>query len=569
MRGAAQLGELLGGFRLDREIGRGGMGVVYLAEQVKLGRRVALKVMASDLSADEGYKARFEREARLAAALDHPHVVPLFEAGEAEGLLYLAMRYVDGTDLAALLARRGGLEPRLAALIARQVGAALDAAHTRGLIHRDVKPANVLVSEPDGEPHAYLTDFGIAKDSAASTQLTHTGEWVGTLDYIAPEVLDRGRVDARADIYSLGCVLFQTLSGRVPYEGSSIQKMWGHANEPPPSVAEVNPHVPRALDEVVARAMAKRPEDRFPSAGDLGRAAQAAASGAPAPMVEHSVATGAAATGAPDSLGPTRRAVPSMRPASPSTEPPAPSFTEYGSTPDTPTARLARSRAPGRRIAIPAAIIALVALGAAAVLLLGGQAEDSGRDGGSAREVAKTSAKKDTTRPNGDTAAKKNNAPSTGSAAAEPASSGAAPVRPARYVSYTPKTFGYSTEIPAGRGWSAPTESEPTANRLYRTTVRGPQGFVLIIDYTPHEPAAFGHGYDARRELPHPQFGSMTEYVFSGGIIDECQQTTCVDYIVNADAGGFGYGVLAGGTSDPGLARDVGHHVAESLSYTE
>lgn len=564
MPGSPQLGELLGGFRLDREIGRGGMGVVYLAEQLKLGRRVALKVMASELSADAGYKARFEREARLAAALDHPHVVPLFEAGEAEGLLYLAMRYVDGTDLAALLAMGGPVEPRRAALIARQIGAALDAAHTRGLIHRDVKPANVLVAEPDGELHAYLTDFGIAKDSAASTQLTHTGEWVGTLDYLAPEVLDRGRVDARADIYSLGCVLFQTLSGRVPYQGSSIQKMWGHANEPPPSVGELNPHVPRALDDVVARAMAKRPEDRFPSAGDLGRAAQAAASGHPAPPGEHSVATGAAATGAPDSLAPTRDAVPSTRPVAPSTQPHAPSFAEHGGTADHPTARLARSRTPRRGIAIPAGIIALVALGASGALLLAGQGNDPGRDGPSARKAAKTSApNSDTTKTNANTPKKKDEAPTAGQAEQTPRP--LPPVRPARYVSYTPPTFGYSTEIPAGRGWSAPAESEPTTNRLYRTTIRGPRGFVLIIDYTPHEPAVFGHGYDARRQLAHPQFGSMTEYVFSGGIIDECQQTTCVDYIVNDDAGGFGYGVLAGGTSDPGLARDVGRRVAQSL----
>jgi hypothetical protein len=135
-------------------------------------------------------------------------------------------------------------------------------------------------------------------------------------------------------------------------------------------------------------------------------------------------------------------------------------------------------------------------------------------------------------------------------------------------VDYTPSTFGYSTELPAGRGWSEPAETEPTPNRLYRTTVRGPEGFILIIDYTPHEPATFGHGYDARRELSHPEFGSMTEYVFSGGVIPECAKS-CVDYIVNDDAGGFGYGVLAGGTSDPGLARDVGRRVAESLVYND
>ena len=534
--------------------------MVYLAEQLNLGRRVALKVMASQLSGDEGYKARFQREARLAAALDHPHVVPVFEAGEADGLLYLAMRYVDGTDLAALLTGSGPLEPARAAQVARQVGAALDAAHAQGLIHRDVKPANVLLADQDGELHAYLTDFGIAKDSAASTQLTHTGEWVGTLDYVAPEVLDKRRVDARADIYSLGCVLFQMLTGRVPYEGTSMQKLWGHANNPPPSVTELSPGLPRALDHVVARAMAKDPDDRFLSAGDLGRAAQAAASGGGAALTELSVASGAAATGSPDSVAPTR-------PVAPTTQPHAPSFVQDREEPDPATVRLSRSRSSWRRFGLPAAILLILALGGAGALLLAGSGDDSG-DGGSGDVNAQQAAEE--TPPKADAAKKsesKESASEDSAAGAEPPSSGSAPARPARYVPYTPSTFGYSTELPAGRGWSEPAETEPTPNRLYRTTVRGPQGFVLIIDYTPLEPAAFGNDFDARRELPHPAFDSMTEYVFSGGNIPECADSTCVDYIVNDEAGGFGYGVLAGGTSDPGLARDVARRVAEGLVY--
>ena len=527
------------------------MGVVYLAEQLKLGRRVALKVMASEFSGDDGYKARFQREARLAAALDHPHVVPLFEAGEAQGLLYLAMRYVDGTDLAALLAAGGPLAPSRAALIVRQVGAALDAAHAQGLIHRDVKPANVLLAEQDADLHAYLTDFGIAKDSAAVTQLTHTGEWVGTLDYIAPEVFESRRVDARADIYSLGCVLFQMLTGRVPYDGSSMQKMWGHANVPPPIPTEFSPGVPRALDDVVTRAMAKNPEDRFLSAGDLGRAAQAAAGGGGAHLTERSVARGAAATGAPDSLAPTK-------PAPPSTQQHTPSFVEEREEPEPATARLSRSRSPWRRVGLPAGVLLLLALGAGGAVLLAGGGDDSDGDGQAVGRTAATSAAKPADPPRED----KQSAQTNQTPSASP------PARPARFVDYTPSSFGYSTQLPAGKGWSEPAETEPTPNRLYRTTVRGPRGFILIIDYTPHEPAAFGHGYDARRELSHPEFGSMTEYVFSGGVIPECAKS-CVDYIVNDDAGGFGYGVLAGGTSDPGLARDVGRRVAESLVYND
>ena len=521
------------------------MGVVYLAQQLKLGRRVALKVMAAELSGDEGYKARFEREARLAAALDHPHVIPLFETGEADGLLYLAMRYVDGIDLAALLARDGALDPARAALICRQVGAALDAAHGQGLIHRDVKPANILLAEEDGELHAYLTDFGIAKDSAATTQLTHTGEWVGTLDYIAPEVLDTRRVDARADIYSLGCVLFQMLTGRVPYEGTSIQKMWGHANEPAPSVRELNPGVPAALDAVVTRAMAKDPDDRFASAGDLGRAARAAAAGAPTQLAEQSVAVGAAATGAPDSLAPTRPAGPDARPATPAAEPA--------------TRLLADGRGPWRRMAIPLAVIALGGGAAAALLLAGGDADDPEPGGATQARATDTAGSTGTEEDEPER--------TTSSPAAEPSQDGPAPVRPARWVAYSPSTLGYSTEIPAGRGWSEPAETEPTPNRLHRTTVTGPDGFVLVIDYTPLEPATFGGDYDARRELDHPFFGSMTEYVFSGGNFPQCADSTCVDYIVNDEQGGFGYGVLGGGTEDPGLARDVARRVAESLTY--
>jgi len=522
------------------------MGVVYLAQQLKLDRRVALKVMAAELSGDEGYKARFEREARLAAALDHPHVIPLFETGEAAGLLYLAMRYVDGIDLAASLKRDGALEPGRAALIARQVGAALDAAHARGLIHRDVKPANILLAEQDGELHSYLTDFGIAKDSAASTQLTHTGEWVGTLDYVAPEVLDTRRVDARADIYSLGCVLFQMLTGRVPYEGTSIQKMWGHANEPAPSACELNPRIPAALDAVVARAMAKDPDDRFASAGDLGRAAQAAATGAPTQLAELSVAIGAAATGAPDSLAPTRPAGPDARPATPAAEPA--------------TRRLDDGRGPWRRMAIPLALIAVAGAGAAAAILLAGG--DGGSETGGGATQARATDTEGSSRTGADTPERTSSTP-----AEEPSQGATPPGRPARWVDYSPSTFGYSTELPAGRGWSQPAESEPTPNRLYRTTVTGPDGFVLVIDYTPHEPATFGGDFDARRRLDHPFFGSMTEYVFSGGNFPQCADSTCVDYIVNDEQGGFGYGVLGGGTDDPGLARDVARRVAESLTY--
>jgi serine/threonine protein kinase len=220
------VGAEVGGFRIEKELGRGGMGVVYLAEQLNLGRKVALKFMTADLSADPDFAERFTREARLAASLDHQNVVPIFETGSIDGVLYLAMRYVPGTDLRAVLARDGPLSPADAARITEQVAAALDAAHARGLVHRDVKPANVLLAGNDASGHLYLADFGLTKEmDAQSGGLTKTGQFVGTLDYVAPEQIQGERVDARSDVYALGCVLFQMIGGRVPYQGSEAHKL--------------------------------------------------------------------------------------------------------------------------------------------------------------------------------------------------------------------------------------------------------------------------------------------------------------------------------------------------------
>ena len=271
------------------------MGVVYRALQLDLERPVALKLIAASLAEDPEFRDRFVRESRAAASIDHPNVIPIYYTGEHDGLLYIAMRYVEGSDLRTLVRAEGRLEPERAARIVAQVGAALDAAHARGLVHRDVKPANVLLG---GEDHAYLTDFGLTKrlQSAAGAP-THAGGWVGTLGYVAPEQIRGGRVDARADVYALGCVLFHALSGAPPYQRERDEAtLWAHLNDPPPSVSSI-PHVPEAFDEVLRRAMAKDPTDRYPSAGDLGRAALLAA-GAPATIrPERTVAVGAAAPG--------------------------------------------------------------------------------------------------------------------------------------------------------------------------------------------------------------------------------------------------------------------------------
>ncbi len=270
-------GDEIAGYRIQAVVGRGGMGVVYRATQLALARSVALKVIAPELASDVQFRERFKREARTAASINHPNVIAIHDAREEGDVLLITMDYIDGMDLRALLAQERRLTPRRVAAIVGQVADALDAAHRRGLVHRDVKPANVLISAVAGREHVYLTDFGLTKSSSESGGVTATGIVVGTVDYMAPEQVKGDRVDARTDVYALGCMLYQALTGRVPYErDSDIAKMFAHASEPPPLVSASLVDAPPALDEVVNRAMAKDPAARFRSAGELGQAARAA-----------------------------------------------------------------------------------------------------------------------------------------------------------------------------------------------------------------------------------------------------------------------------------------------------
>jgi predicted Ser/Thr protein kinase len=273
------LGSSVAGYRVESVAGRGGMGVVYLARQIALDRPVALKLIAPDLARDEAFRARFARESRIAASLDHPNVIPVYEAGEDGERLFIAMRFVDGTDLAKMIAADGALAPALAAELVAQAASALDAAHARGLVHRDVKPGNLLVTgEGSSRPHVYLTDFGLARRDGSSTSLTTTGQWMGTPDYAAPEQIDGYELDARTDVYALGCVLFEALTGTPPFgERARMAKAAAHLHETPPTLRSRRPDVPPAFEPVVARALAKRPEERYASAGELGAAALAAA----------------------------------------------------------------------------------------------------------------------------------------------------------------------------------------------------------------------------------------------------------------------------------------------------
>jgi serine/threonine protein kinase len=300
IRGSTGLaaGSTFAGFRIERTLGHGGMGIVYLAREVRLDRHVALKVIRTELAEDERFRARFREESRTAASIEHPRVVTVFGAGEHDGLLYVAMRYVPGRDLGRLISGRGALDADVAASLIAQVADGLDAVHAAGLVHRDVKPANVLVAERqpgDDGSTAYLTDFGLAKIAASTSGLTATGEVIGTVDYMAPEQIEGRRVDARTDVYALGCVLFHAVAGEVPFpERESSAKMWAHLNESPPAVGSGDGGR-AALDPVIRRAMAKDPAQRFPSAGDLGRAAVAATRGEAVTEAEHPVGVGEAA----------------------------------------------------------------------------------------------------------------------------------------------------------------------------------------------------------------------------------------------------------------------------------
>jgi serine/threonine protein kinase len=263
----------LAGYRLHDLVGRGGMGVVYRAEHVYLRRAAAVKLLHPELAWDEAFRERFLRESQIAASIQHPNIVTVYDAGEADGLLYIAMQYVDGTDLAALLKRAGRLTPDRALSIVGEVAAALDAAHALGVVHRDVKPANVMMDDK----RCYLTDFGLTRSVTSRTALTARGQFVGTIDYMPPEQVEGGPLDARTDVYALGCVLYHTLVGSVPFaKDSDVAVLYAHVHEPPPRASDRNARLPEEIDAVLARALAKRRDDRYPSCSELITAATAA-----------------------------------------------------------------------------------------------------------------------------------------------------------------------------------------------------------------------------------------------------------------------------------------------------
>ena len=293
------IGSELAGYRIESLLGRGGMSVVYLAEQVRLGRKVALKLLSPELAEDPNFRDRFEHESRLAASLDHPHVTPIYEAGEADGMLFIAMKHVPGSTLEDVIRAGGPLEPQRAVAIMAQVAEALDAAHEEGLVHRDVKPSNVLLAQArGGRDHAYLADFGLTKRRSSIAAKTKTGQFIGSIDYASPEQIEGKPLDGRSDQYSLACVLYFCLTGRRPFERhSEVAVLYAHLKDRPPSASALKPEVPSELDRAVVRAMSKSPGDRYQLCSEL-TGASVPSVAAPAPSRRRALLAVAAAAAA-------------------------------------------------------------------------------------------------------------------------------------------------------------------------------------------------------------------------------------------------------------------------------
>jgi serine/threonine protein kinase len=293
VKGELETGQRLGDYEIVSVAGSGGMGVVYRATQVSLGRDVALKVIRDEIASEPEYQQRFLREARLAASVDHPHVVTVYDVGNQDGRLFLAMQWIDGSDLKEALQKAGRLAPKRAVAVATQLAGALDAVHSvAGLVHRDVKPANALLSEVGGEDHAYLTDFGVAKPSEAADQLTRTGWTVGTTGYLSPEQIKGHEPGPRSDLYALGCLFFEALTGQPPFKAENEMAVrWAHANDQRPTASAQLPALGQRYDHFLSVALAADPDRRFASGRAFAEALQVAHDGEVATAPPHAPTT--------------------------------------------------------------------------------------------------------------------------------------------------------------------------------------------------------------------------------------------------------------------------------------
>ncbi|MBK5219588.1 MAG: protein kinase [Thermoleophilia bacterium] len=548
-------GEALGEFRILGRLGEGGMGVVYLARDERLGRQVALKVIAPQLGSDPEFRERFEAEARSAAAIDHPNVVPIYSAGSHESVFFIAMRFVDGVDLRTELLESGQLDLEVALAVLDDVAAALDAAHEAGLVHRDVKPANILLAGRSN-PTVYLTDFGLTKGMQGSgAQLTGTGQWIGSVDYVAPEQMTTGLVDARTDVYALGCVLFEVISGSPPFSGSDMQKMWHQVNEPVRSLSESGRLHP--LDPVIARATAKEQDDRYPSAGDLARAARAAIAGTEPTLDEHSVAAGAAAAGMASGGGVDRTRT--MRAAIPRER--SESATTRMQAPTLPPRAPGHGGGGGVSTRLAALVGACVVL--AAGLVVGALVLASGDEGSQSRTVINKSVQTVTTE------SAPEEAEATESAFEEPAPEPDA-VAPSGFTTYDRNL--YAVDIP--EGWEL--DEDEVFNGTYYESTWHPAGdaetTILIDSQTPAPPVpAITSAEEVRAQTS--QTDGYVERSFESTVLAglpaarwvfDAHGDRRVDYFVNSCDAGI---AVLGSTSPVAFGALAGlfHEVATSV----
>lgn len=508
------MGELPSGYRLDdyeivEEVAHGGMGRIYKARELGLNRTVAIKVVSGPRADDEQFRKRFRREALHIASVDHPNVIPVYGAGETDaGDPYLVMRFVDGTDLAAWVAANGTLAPSVAVPIIEQVARALDAAHERSLVHRDVKPANVLLTGPRQAAHAYLTDFGLTKNVESQTKLTLSGEWLGTAGFAAPEQIEGDEVMEPADIYSLGCVLYFCLAGEQPFSGHPAKVMWSHVNHDLPSLPS-SVFNATAFDALIARATAKDPGERWQRAGDLASAATRVVEGREIKSEE-------------------------LRPA-PDDQPTKQMITKAADTRTAVTAVLPpRKKWPW----IAGSIAAIGGAGVAVALAVG-------IFGGSSADRSK---------PVRSAATPPMPAPRMGDVSAGGGSASSAEKPTFVRTSLDPRSRA-TAMLPRGKR-----TLESFGELRHRTRIDTVDGAVLIVDYTPQDPPAPGSRYAMTgRSITNTHLGVRSpEYV-----TEHCDKgRVCIDYPL--DLGGYGFAIL-GAAATSGEARRIARKAAQTL----
>jgi serine/threonine-protein kinase len=547
-----RIGWTLGPYRIEKEIARGGMGIVYHAFDERLERSVALKLLRDDLAADKEFRARFISESRAAAALDHPNILPVFDAGETDGVLFLAARLVDGSDLRRALAREGTLDPERALAIAGQVAGALDLAHSRGLVHRDIKPANVLLvpGERGDEEHAYLIDFGISKRADAGPGHTGTGQFVGTAGYAAPEQIRGQLVDGRADQYALACMVYEMLAGRPVFSaGTAVDLLHAHLHQAPPPLSQARTGAPASIDAAITRALDKNPLRRFETCRALVAAARASAT-RPDP---------AATLSAARLPRPPRVAAPAAMAA------PIP-------------------RARGRAVAALTSVLLLAGAGVAAAVLLGGSRGPTA-SGRTLSTVIREGTVVTVTVPTSPVASTPNTASDLKTVGTEggPALEASFPhIDVASLPTTTHNLDGFSLDLP---DWAlvADDESQPSPPSIMRrrTEVSDPDhGVSVLVDHLTgfDVPAVENRanldrayartkpGYE-RLGMTTYEIGSRPIYEWRYRFLDNGKETRRVDLMF--DDGGHSFAVLAKGHATYDDLADLAKSVAESVVVTE